>query len=51
MPRLCTMTEAADGFKRLSVPEALRALYIDFEGEKFELRPKAPSYRVNSEHD
>jgi hypothetical protein len=28
------MTEPGDGFKRLSAAEALRALYIDFEGEK-----------------
>jgi hypothetical protein len=28
------MTDPADAFKRLSAAEALRALYIDFEGEK-----------------
>ena len=31
------MTDPANGFKRLSASEALRALYIDFEGEKDKL--------------
>jgi hypothetical protein len=28
------MTDPANAFKRLSTAEALRALYIDFEGQK-----------------
>ena len=28
------MTDPAQAFKRLSAAEALRALYIDFEGQK-----------------
>lgn len=41
------MTDPANAFKGLSAAEALRALYIDFEGEKDKLpillgRPPAP---------
>lgn len=32
--RACSMTDSTNAFKRLTAAEALRALYIDFEGEK-----------------
>jgi hypothetical protein len=37
MPRACSMTDSRIAFKRLSAAEALRARYIDFEGEKNKL--------------